>query len=226
MFARPAFARRLSRSAAGLTRRSSGAPTSGRATAPRYSCFRAAGCRRPLNSTLGIAMGAVQYASRVSACRRGLNSHGAAKPRGPGCLQERARTRSQFPRPLPSTGEVGAATNCNYMEPVCHIEPVHCVASPAVQSVRRAAASIGTPGHGQWRRLQHAARPRLQLRAQCVWWPARIAHWHAHSRRTSCAALPNPSLKRSANGRTPGPAAGYGVHFPAAGPGVLPSSPA
>ena len=37
---------------------------------------------------------------------------------------------------------------------------------------------------------------------------------------------PNPSLKRSANGRPPGPATGYGVHFPVAGPGVLPSSPA
>ena len=40
------------------------------------------------------------------------------------------------------------------------------------------------------------------------------------------SALPNPSLKRSANGRPPGPATGYGVHFPAAGPGVLPLSPA
>ena len=53
MFSRPTCGSTLSRSAAGLTRRSSGAPTSGRATAPRYSCFRAAGCRRPLNSTLG-----------------------------------------------------------------------------------------------------------------------------------------------------------------------------
>ena len=40
------------------------------------------------------------------------------------------------------------------------------------------------------------------------------------------AVQPNPSLKRSAHGRPPGPAAGYGVHFPAAGPGVLPLSPA
>ena len=40
------------------------------------------------------------------------------------------------------------------------------------------------------------------------------------------AARPNPSLKRSANGRPPGPATGYGVHFPVAGPGVLPLSPA
>ena len=37
---------------------------------------------------------------------------------------------------------------------------------------------------------------------------------------------PNPSLKRSANGRPPGPGLRYGVHFLSPGPGVLPSSPA
>ena len=36
---------------------------------------------------------------------------------------------------------------------------------------------------------------------------------------------PNPSLKRSANGRPPGPVSGA-EHFPQPGPGVLPSSPA
>ena len=54
MYSRPTCGGTLFRSAAGLTRRSSGAPTAGRATAPRYSCFRAAGCRHPLNSTLGV----------------------------------------------------------------------------------------------------------------------------------------------------------------------------
>ena len=39
-------------------------------------------------------------------------------------------------------------------------------------------------------------------------------------------ALPNPSLKRSANGRPPAPGRWYGVHFRQPGPGVLPSSPA
>ena len=37
---------------------------------------------------------------------------------------------------------------------------------------------------------------------------------------------PNPSLKRSANGRPPGPGPRYGVHFLSPGPGVLPLSPA
>ena len=37
---------------------------------------------------------------------------------------------------------------------------------------------------------------------------------------------PNPSLKRSANGRPPGPVWRYTVHFRQPGPGVLPLSPA
>ena len=40
------------------------------------------------------------------------------------------------------------------------------------------------------------------------------------------AATPNPSLKRSANGRPPGPVWRYAVHFRQPGPGVLPLSPA
>ena len=40
------------------------------------------------------------------------------------------------------------------------------------------------------------------------------------------SVMPNPSLKRSANGRPPGPGRWYSVHFHRPGPGVLPSSPA
>ena len=39
-------------------------------------------------------------------------------------------------------------------------------------------------------------------------------------------APPNPSLKRSANGRPPSPVWRYAVHFRQSGLGVLPSSPA
>ena len=38
--------------------------------------------------------------------------------------------------------------------------------------------------------------------------------------------MPNPSLKRSANGMPPGPVWRYAVHFRQPGPGVLPLSPA
>jgi hypothetical protein len=40
------------------------------------------------------------------------------------------------------------------------------------------------------------------------------------------AVMPNTSLKRSANGRPPGPGRWYAVHFHQPGPGVLPLSPA
>ena len=43
---------------------------------------------------------------------------------------------------------------------------------------------------------------------------------------SSTPVRPNPSLKRSANGRPPGPGRWYAVHFHRPGPGVLPSSPA
>ena len=44
--------------------------------------------------------------------------------------------------------------------------------------------------------------------------------------RAPARALPNPSLKRSANGRPPAPGRWYAVHFHRPGAGVLPSSPA
>ena len=44
--------------------------------------------------------------------------------------------------------------------------------------------------------------------------------------RAPAPAWPNPSLKRSANGRPPGPGLWYSVHCHRPGPGVLPSSPA
>jgi len=58
---------------------------------------------------------------------------------------------------------------------------------------------------------------------------AREAQWSARKGIQVIAmsrVLPNPSLKRSANGRPPGPGWRYAVHFRQPGPGVLPLSPA
>ncbi len=97
--------------------------------------------------------------------------------------------------------------------------------------------------------LRHSAEPKAEVRSQrrqrqgaralCPL-AAAVAHGgEGNGARHCCsgfqyavrcsrirAARPNPSLKRSANGRPPGPATGYGVHFPVAGPGVLPLAPA
>ena len=91
----------------------------------------------------------MQYASRISACRRGLSGHEAAKPREHGCPQERGRQQASSERGQaenqttllqPSRGEASAAANKNYLEPLCYIEPAHCVGSSGVQSVGGAAA--------------------------------------------------------------------------------------
>jgi hypothetical protein len=47
-----------------------------------------------------------------------------------------------------------------------------------------------------------------------------------HASRHLRVPPPNPSVKRSANGRPPGPGRWYPVHFHRPGPGVLPLSPA
>ncbi len=46
--------------------------------------------------------------------------------------------------------------------------------------------------------------------------------WVRSRLRPSVRVRPNPSLKRSANGRPPGPGRWYAVHFHRPGPGVLP----
>jgi hypothetical protein len=45
-------------------------------------------------------------------------------------------------------------------------------------------------------------------------------------RLTVCEVRPNPSFKRRANGKPPGPGRRYAVHFRQPGPGVLPLAPA
>jgi hypothetical protein len=49
---------------------------------------------------------------------------------------------------------------------------------------------------------------------------------HREQVRKHRGATPNPSLKRSANGRPPDPVWRYAVHFRQPGPGALPLSPA
>ena len=74
-----------------------------------------------------------------------------------------------------------------------------------------------------------SARRRRGVPRLLLWWRcagSTISGMKNHPSGKRRARMPNPSLKRSANGRPPGPATGYGVHFPVAGPGVLPLSPA
>ena len=53
----------------------------------------------------------MQYASRISACRRELNSHDIAKSSELGCLQARGQAQIEIARPQPSAGEFSAEAN-------------------------------------------------------------------------------------------------------------------
>ena len=66
--------------------------------------------------------------------------------------------------------------------------------------------------------------PRLLLWWRCA--GSTISGMQNHPSGKRRARMPNPSLKRSANGRPPGPGRWYAVHFHRPGPGVLPLSPA
>ena len=175
----------------------------------------------------------MHHSSRVSAFRRGLNSHDAAEPRILGCPPHWTMREIPAGFKLMERGRgvmSRAAANWNYMAPPCHLEPPHCVGRPANQSVRGAtAASTAASSRGPLRRrLEDAARHGWQRGAGCdCCVPAGVARpWQAHRQRSSGAALPNPSFKPSPNGGPPGPVWRYAVHFRQPGLGVLPSSPA
>ena len=117
---------------------------------------------------------------------------------------------------------------------------------PALAREKESISTVGHRHHVQEssnrrvRWLAHAAR----RRAPCKMLGSRLSRgvpqlllrWRrAGSKSDACKftlaslpreLMPNPSLKRSANGRPPGPGRQYGGHFCQPGPGVLPSSPA
>jgi hypothetical protein len=94
-----------------------------------------------------------------------------------------------------------------------------------------ALAHLVTRANAQGLCMVGASRPRAAPRGQffagfatCVPRPCHACH----ARCVLCRfafARPNPSLKRSANGRAPGPVSGA-LHSPQPGPDVLPLSPA
>jgi hypothetical protein len=173
----------------------------------------------------------VQCSSKVSACRRELNSHEAAKP------QEGARKPPQValheslegnPAPHRVRSTSPSSTRRSYKAPPCHIVLQVCVGISWSQPVRRAAAAIaGTSGLAQRvRRLECVACQRRGRGAggTCGGPHGVTTPWLGHDQRFFRAALPNPSLKPSPNGGPPGPRGA--VVYPAPrGPGVPPSGP-
>ena len=114
----------------------------------------------------------MQCSSRISACRRELNSHDAAEPR---ILSGQPQRATQGPSAKCKFMEhesrimSRAAANWNYMAPPCHLEPPHCVGRPAIQSVRGAAtaSTAASSRRPLRRRLEDAARHGRQRGAGC-----------------------------------------------------------
>ena len=183
----------------------------------------------------------MRYSSRKCACRRELNSHDAAEPREVRHLSLHASEQ------VVAEQSPIRANLCR-----CLVDQARGRNGLGKPSAKRHETAVPNRTTGlrwkHWFSVSSSGR-RSQ---QCQRWPERVrrlervaSHGHqrgagsgrggpskvtgpcqAHRQRSPRAVLPNPSLKRSANGRPPGPVWRYAVHFRQPGPGVLPLSPA
>jgi hypothetical protein len=211
-----------------LTLRSSGEPTArrqARAAPLRLSCT-ARACRHAAGSrlaqTLGSAGNSVQRSSRVSACRRELSSHNAEQPRLSASSWPSERPREgQRPHTLPHlAAPCFGRTGANDLAVLCSLERLRC--GVAVRSRHVLGATCGAGGLNATR---IATAPRLS-RGNSSTSARAPARRRTRQAKPPSTALPNPSVKRSANGVPPSPGHGYAVHSPWPGLGGTPSSPA
>ena len=182
----------------------------------------------------------MQYASRVSALRRELSSHEAAEPQPIRCRREPDQAHPQVVAPRHALKSLPAAQ----AQPDHELEleeaaVLRLASNTGLSLLRRLSAALrpakgyqavaGTVGDRQEGRGREVGCSRGQQTKR------EVPLLHFSSRRAggrispvcpSHALMPNPSLKRSANGRPPCPVWRYAVHFRQPGPGVLPSSPA
>ena len=207
---------------------------------------------RPLSSTLGSTKPIMQRSSRKCACRRELNSHDEAKPPMParhGELTRRRQStqRSQQPdlsqgrrdrRPIKTHDVAASGGNRRQQRAVAeHVSPrmnkdkvnsdwasgayarnQSYEFNVAVSGARRAAPCESWGGAADAER-RDCSCPGAQQEAKCsACKNTRVVATHR--------VLPNPTLKRSTNGRPPGPVWRYAVHFRQPGPGVPPLPPA
>ena len=88
---------------------------------------------------------------------------------------------------------------------------------PAAGAGMQATFHVGTDGGRVTFKASRAPAPLGSRGEKTVVNPTSVA--------SSYAVMPNTSLEARPNGRPPGPAARYGVHFLSSGPGVLPLVP-
>ena len=203
-----------------------------------------------LARTLGIRKSAEQRSRRKCACRRASNNHNAAEPRI--TSRRRLPVRSDFSRgthnefgqhrheqrPI-ANEKLATATAGNF----CSAQlAIVAVANRIENSITNANDCRRRPEVRTQKPLwesamqgaeRHAAIPACAADAEFRDCSCRGAEREAESLARSIhsvdrrhALMPNPSFKRSANGRPPAPGRRYAVHFRHPGASVLPLSPA
>ena len=166
---------RLALHPCGITPRSTTGPTTAGRLGPAWGTryifpARAKPSRRsrPVSSTLGLAGKLMWNASRISACRRGLNSHETARPRPAEAEPSGAALKTWQDFALVGIENQDAAL-------LGLTASVSCEQDRGLQSVCRAAAAT-TEVH------RHAVARRLQIPA-----------WHCPSAQRRCRCLPSLS---------------------------------
>ena len=137
----------------------------------------------------------MRHSSKVSACRRGLNTHNVAKPRAPGHSRQRARLQA----PVEPARMEQAPVPCPFTS------TLRCISPPTLPKSPRHAMARSPP-----RQASGAGHQGLRF----FWLAPRLCSLRA--------ALPNPSFKPSPNGVPRGPGRRYAVHFRQPGPRVTP----
>ncbi len=178
----------------------------------------------------------MQRFSKVSACRRVLNSHDAASRENRAA--NKAPRCSDFPLAQHGIGRdwlqqarqavEGNESSANDWQPQCQVAAPHGVGTLSIQSVRRATEASSCSAITcalQW--LRNIASQGRERGAASNWSTPTSA---ARSRQVRCvaspgASRPNPSLKLSPNGGPRGPGRRYLVHSRQPGPRVPPSVP-
>jgi hypothetical protein len=206
-----------------------------------------------LARTLGIRKATVRCSSRKCACRRESSSHEAAKPqmtdrrqavtrgtqaahgiqqpdfsqgrreRRPVQTHEDAALGGEMTQQPASSWQVSVQLNRRQLQP----RPKHVSASRQLKS---ATQSSGPRCKAQSAMQSPWQAPQTRSTATALAVARSGTHNPSHTKSNSVrrqrALMPNPSLKRSTNGRPPGPGRRYAVHFRQPGPGVLPLAPA
>jgi hypothetical protein len=168
----------------------------------------------------------MRHSSRVSAWRRELNSHEAAKPQIPSHARRPAKVDA-WVECIPRLQATVPSPLTNSAQCLGPLRPVKATALHKTCWAFTCKACAG--GFGRHNLLKGSVPRRLLQRGAVVFRcssPGVGLPWRARSQCTFCAALPNPSFKPSPNGVPRGPGRRYAVHFRHPGPRVTPLVPA